>query len=155
MKTPYLIQRGTIRRPLANFNGLPLSKVIDFDYMGSAEFEYGAVPKAFREFRKNKQDCNMEVVYSIERDGKPLRMFYYLSNEEAEQYKEFLFNLRSGDKGIRLEEPSYFRFEDDGRKFVNTDFWWDIENNVIFSFDKNFMNRLEDHLNTSYELIKD
>jgi hypothetical protein len=45
MHTPYLIQRGEIKRPLVEGR---LSEAVNLDYMGSAEFEFGALPKSLR-----------------------------------------------------------------------------------------------------------
>lgn len=43
MRTPYLIQRGKIVKPLAEHD-TRLSKAVNLDYMGSSEFEFGALP---------------------------------------------------------------------------------------------------------------
>ena len=47
----YLIQRGTFNKNLeqaTEFLGCSSKHLIDPDYMGSAEFEFGAIPRAFR-----------------------------------------------------------------------------------------------------------
>lgn len=44
---PYLIQRASINTPLAAPSAR-LSQAVNFDYMGSAEFEFGALPRSFR-----------------------------------------------------------------------------------------------------------
>lgn len=44
MKLPYLVQRVRRRKRLLTASGL--DGVFEFDYMGSAEFEFGALPKA-------------------------------------------------------------------------------------------------------------
>lgn len=43
--TPYLVQRGKIRHPLVEGR---FSDAVNLDYMGSAEFEWGALPKSLR-----------------------------------------------------------------------------------------------------------
>src|SRR5580692_1422841 len=46
MRQPYLVQRGKFKNS-PKIEGV--DSLIDFDYMGSAEFEYGALPKALKE----------------------------------------------------------------------------------------------------------
>src|ERR1019366_7565972 len=46
MITPYLVQRGSFKE-VDKMEGI--DSLIHFDYMGSAEFEYGALPKALKE----------------------------------------------------------------------------------------------------------
>ena len=42
----YLIQRGTFKTTGEKLTGT--NGVVNLDYMGSAEFEWGAIPKAYR-----------------------------------------------------------------------------------------------------------
>jgi len=39
--------------------------------------------------------------------------------------------------------------------YSTTDLWWDIENNVMWSFDKSFMSRLNDHLEASFDFMNE
>lgn len=152
MKTPYLIQRAEIKRPLNKFDGSKLSGAVSFEYMGSAEFEFGAVPAAFREFRANHDKVKVSKVGEIVDDqGRTLRVYHYLSDEDFAIYVGHLKDLRK-DK-LRTKEVTYFgpcvHYK------PKTDFWWDIVNNVIWSFDKEFMKRLDSHMQESFKILKD
>jgi hypothetical protein len=51
LRKPYLIQRANIVKPLSPKNQagkVTLSKSVSFDYMGSSEFEFGALPKSLK-----------------------------------------------------------------------------------------------------------
>jgi hypothetical protein len=168
--TPYHIQRAKIVSPLAPATER-LSKAVQFDYMGSSEFEFGALPKSFRRLQKNKDAWRVRRVATIS-DGTTdsfLRVFSALSDDEFVEYEAFLYKLRNGSFGsVQLKERSEFSLEERAppapilpvpgrrrRKVVNpyvrvyADFWWDIDTDVMFSFHKIFMNRLSDYVTAS------
>lgn len=79
-RSPYLVQR--LEKPHGHINpfsfgggykngGLSdeamniLKNIFSFDYMGSAEFEWGAVPKAFAELAKLVTDLEIETVGKV------------------------------------------------------------------------------------------
>jgi hypothetical protein len=150
MKTPYLIQTATIHTPLAS-GDVRLSKAVELDYMGSAEFEFGALPKSLRALQKGV--LKLRIVSSITENNVPLRVLSMLSDEEFEEYTKYLLRLRNEKRGkIDLKENSHF---DPSERFSwsKVDFWWDIENHVMWSFHKPFMKRLEEHLKSSFKYM--
>lgn len=141
MKKPYLIQRATILRPLANKNAR-LSKAVNFDYMGSAEFEFEALPSSFRAIQAVADDWKQHLVPEICEQDKMLRVYSAFTEAELQEYTQHLLKLRAGH--LRTKEATRFEVNY-GATFKYTepsDFWWDIENHVMFGFDKAFMNRL-------------
>ena len=153
MESMYLIQRAKIQRPLGDFRNLRLSQAVSFDYMGSAEFEFGALPKSFRAIEKGMEKATTRVVFEIMDGEGPLRVFSMFNDSEFAEYLEQLLKLRT-DK-LRLKERSEFEpLNYRGEKYP-TDFWWDVENHAMFSFDKNFMNHLTDYLSASLNYMND
>lgn len=134
---PYLIQRGEIRRPLANID-VRLSQAVNFEYMGSAEFEFGALPQSFRRIEAKKDTWRKHLVPEIKSGETSLRVYGSFAEGELEQYTERLLVLRSG-KG-HTKESTYF--EEVRPAYAKTDFWWDLDNDVMFGFDKKFMGAL-------------
>ncbi len=65
VKPIYLVQRGTINRPLSQYTDVRISEAIDLDYMGSSEFEFGALPKSLRAFEAEADALNSRVVPSV------------------------------------------------------------------------------------------
>ena len=122
--------------------------------MGSAEFEFGALPASLRAMRSHKDSLTVRLVKGIMNGESPLRVLSYLDDEEFKQYETYFLLLRYEDP--RLKELSYFSVNH--KSFLDSkylpDFWWDIVNNVMWSFDKNYMNRLIDHLDASFEIMK-
>lgn len=141
---PYLVQRANIRTPLAEKTER-LSRAVDFDYMGSAEFEFGALPRSFRRIESNLANFKRRTVTDILDGESSLRVWSYLSDEDFAEYCKYLRKMRSNRHALRMKE--YPGFEADNvSKWRKPDFWWDIENDVMFSFHKNFMNRVGDYV---------
>jgi hypothetical protein len=150
MKTPYLIQRCEILKPLAA-TGDRLSRAVNMDYMGSAEFEFGALPKSFR--RMQAGTLVLRLFEDIKENDVPLRVMSTMNVSDFAEYGKHLMRLR-GDDRMRLKEWSDFNPNLRSR-YGKTDFWWDVENDVMWSFHKPFMNRLEEHLKASFAYMDD
>jgi hypothetical protein len=154
MKTPYLIQRGQIKRPLGDFRDQRLSKAVALDYMGSSEFEFGALPKSFREIEKVVDKANLRVIPEIkDKEGKSLRVFSVLTDEEWIQYLPYLHKMREGK--LHCKECVRFEASREPSKYSNCDFWWDIENHVMWSFDKSFMNSIHEYVAASLNFMNE
>lgn len=152
MKKPYLVQRAEINVPISNFRGKRISEVLDLDYMGSSEFEWGAVPKSLRALGEAAEAglTRLRTVNAIKQDDVSLRVYSFLTDEEFETYVGYLQKMRDGRVEFYLKEAT--RFEEAGRestRFNNTNFWWDIENHVMWSFSKPLMSHLEESVKAS------
>ena len=155
MKAPYLIQRAEIQTPLAEPN-TRLSQAVSFEYMGSAEFEFGALPNSFRAIEALAADWKCRLVPEITEDGSPLRVYSAFTAEEFDEYVAFLKRLRDPNGRCYLKEASHF---DEGHrqrwKYSRTNFWWDIDNHAMFSFHKEFMNRLLSYVAASIDYMNE
>jgi hypothetical protein len=147
LEFPYLIQRCTINTPLAEEN-VRLSQAVDMDYMGSAEFEFGALPKSFRRIEAVAEDWKCRLVPEITENDVPLRVYSAFEDEQFETYKGYLLELRAG-KGHTKERTDFFPGNDYTKKYGKTNFWWDITNDVMFGFHKTFMKRVGHHVAAS------
>ena len=89
----YLIQRGTFLDPSERESERPFRGVIDLDYMGSAEFEFGAVNRSFgRIVRAYREDRLKHIESNIKNlNGVPLHFIYidHYSPEDAANVKGF------------------------------------------------------------------
>lgn len=150
MKTPYLIQRAQIERPLSQFRNKRLSEAVDFDYMGSAEFEFGALPKSLRAMEGMIDKAALTVLDDIKEGDVFLRVFHFFTPEEFVQYKKHLVGLRQDN--IRTKERTCFNYNR-SKYEMKIDFWWDIENHVMWSFDKKFMNHIHNYVGESIRFM--
>jgi len=149
VKKPYLIQRGIINKPFADHNAR-LSEAVNLDYMGSAEFEFGALPKSLRRIQQKVDSWTKALIPDIQYVGINLRLFSALKPEELEVYSGYLKSIYYEDS-IHLKENA--RFTDLSKKTFkfssDPDFWWDIENDIMWTFHKLFSNRLIEHVANS------
>jgi hypothetical protein len=152
LKIPYLVQTGEINSPLAE-PSTRISAALRQNYMGAAEFEFGALPKSLRRLEYRKANWTVRKILEITENEAPLRVFSARSDEDFAIYRGYLLQLRADNAGkFNLKEPS--RFEQSKRvTYATTNFWWDIRNDVMFSFHKMFMNRLSDYVTASLAVM--
>jgi len=156
VKKAYLIQTGQINKPYNTYKGLKLSEAVCLDAMDSAEFEFGALPKSLRRmeatkvFKLDTIEFRNQIYKGID-ISQVVRVFHSLTSEQFEKYIEESLKPMFFRK-LHLKENS--RFGEDSVSFngrrSKVDFWWDIENDVMWSADKMFMNRLPKHLEASW-----
>ena len=124
MEVPYLIQRASFCH---RENSKGIDSIVRFDYMGSSEFEWGALPKSLKAIRANISDYVHSVV---DIKGKPISV--YCGSSQVSEIKEYLIGL--SENKFRLKEFSGFNnyINDNEMKYSRFDLWWDIENHLIF-----------------------
>ena len=142
MRTPYLIQRLNFRKNSPS-NG-SFDDIIGCQYMGSAEFEFGALPKSLKKLTKNFGSLKINTFEDLH-DHKDKPLCIVAEVEKAELYFSDYINDLALDNTM-LKEQSRFKdnvFGEDWRgKPVNendwtyVDAWWDVENDIIFTFGK-------------------
>jgi len=140
MKDPYLIQRATFRK--SEKSGI--DSLLEFDYMGSAEFEFDALPKSLKAIRKEVNEYE-KITFQI----KGMSIEVFCKSEDRIAVFDFINGLAVNK--YRLKE--YSGFDNYTGSFPvksymrRVDFWWDIENNFMFwksneDFTKEFMERI-------------
>ena len=160
----HLIQRGTVRRPLVDDY---LSNAVKLDAMGASEFEWGALPKSLRALEAVQGDLALVTFPEIRReDGRVLKGLGVFSGERRDAYASSLVAVV--EHRMRCHEwtnlpeamqpskhiPPYAQKSKTARKDYLarlTNFWWDIENDVMLSFDDDFMRCLPGILRKSWD----
>ena len=156
MKTPYLIQRGTFNQPLVD-KTCRLSQAVRFDYMGSAEFEFGALPESFlrigekmEQYQTSKTEIVLTRTQFVGRDPvgiEEFNLFLFSAYSETEivEYCKHISDIISNK--IQLKERA-------AMKDQNFNFWWDIENDVMFFIGKKpYVKRVETWVRNSIEYM--
>jgi hypothetical protein len=131
IKKPWLIQRCKCNK---NFTqDILTGKYLKLDYMGSAEFEFGAVPEFQREVNKKLASL---TINNIIHNG--IELWYTSPVNEIEEYAAILKDLIE-DK-ITLKECSGI----DPKSYYgkNTNTWLDLTNNLFFARDKKTVENL-------------
>ena len=102
-----------------------IDSIITFDYMGSAEFEYGALPKSLKKIRNNFDDY---ILNDFKINGKLITVF--CNKIQSEKIEKYLDKLSLNN--FHLQEPSDFNNYVFDVFYMGTDFWWDIGNDLMF-----------------------
>ena len=125
----YLIQRGQFNRDGEGLTGR--TGVVDLDYMGSAEFEFGAIPKSFRRIMHDFDNYvyTSTGIYTKENNELILFSNQELSNEILEGLVSFINNPYHLKEYSELEKIPNSSIKDTGFKKLRTNFWWCIEFN--------------------------
>lgn len=131
---PYLIQR-------AKFVNSPdqkgIDSILDFDYMGSAEFEFGALPQGLKRIRDNIHDYHL-FEYVI--NNKKIAVF---CKKENKHEICIIINGLADNKFYLKEYCDLFYYTKE-KDAIRSDFWWDIGNDYMFwKFTPEFNDKFE------------
>lgn len=134
---PYLIQRGKFEN-VTKDEIVGIDSLIRFDYMGSAEFEFGALPKSLKRMTSRLDAYELLSVQAmVDVNNSPV--YVYCQEEMFPSIVKILPAL--AERSVRLKEFSgfdaHFKGGDDDeywRRRVN--FWWDIDHDFMFFFGK-------------------
>lgn len=144
MENPYLIQRAKFKDSDNNPSAKGIDKLLRFDYMGSAEFEFGALPKSLKRVRA---DIFKYVKFDYTFKNFPSKSVTVFCKKEQKEFMPEILEQLAENK-IRLKEYcDLSRFIKDDADLRN-DFWWDVDNDWFFwktnpIFAKNFQEELE------------
>lgn len=123
----FLIQRGTFNKEGKFLTGS--DGVVNLDYMGSAEFEWGAIPKAYRRLMYHFEEYEIfnTGIYTPEHDELMLLCKKDCSEHLIQAVREFTQQPYRLKEYSELEKVPKARKEDksyDGRR---SNFWWCID----------------------------
>lgn len=114
-----------------------VNRNVNLHYMGSAEFEFGALPKSLREVCFNLDNYESLVLDSI-KNPKGESLYLFIDQARfSEEVVEFLFKKSNSEtEGGHTKESVRLADAVNGKihKFNQVDLWWDIENHFFFTF---------------------
>jgi hypothetical protein len=128
MNKPWLIYRCTFKK---NGTSEGVDSLLRFDYMGSAEYEFGALPKSLKRMVSKIEKMEIFKTPYKRNDGKGL---FLLCLPEEREYECYIHNMVQS-KYEKLKEQIYLKANIDGTaSYSKSDIFWDIENDIIFGF---------------------
>lgn len=155
---PYLIQRGSFKdADGVSEEELDIDSLIKFEYMGSAEFEFGALNKSYNRIMNSYSDYKCLKTDIFSESGYECIVFC-----KAIDKKEVVENILGlALNQFRLKEMSrfdiYFKKTSKLTKYekeLTTNFWLDIDNDYMFWFDVDENTSLiEKAMENGYEAI--
>jgi hypothetical protein len=129
----YLIQRVEVYdEPIVQKTGV--DRLFGFDYMGSAEFEFGALPKALREMRAAPDICRDPVRIKLSSldpvwSGEVSSLWYVgVESEEVLGWAKSLIVDQLGPRTFMLKERTKMASSLNGETgYSIPDGWWAID----------------------------
>lgn len=129
----YLVQRGTFKNILKeDVEGM--DSLIGFDYMGSAEFEFGALPESLKRIVYNLDCYDRTYIKILDSNGESMVVIANINDMSD----EFVLNLMYlAEEKLRVKETvgikEYLKGYDKN-SYRRVDFWWDIQNDFMICF---------------------
>jgi hypothetical protein len=127
----YLIQRGIIED---RDHKKGIDSIVSFDYMGAAEYEFGALPDSLKRLRSK---INEYIYLDVLINGKYISVF--CNDNQKSDIKGYLQQLANGRMYTKLGSyfdkyvnPLKYDLEFQVRHPLKINFWWDIENDLMF-----------------------
>ena len=128
--TPYLIQRGRIKNYDEPIQGI--DHIVELDYMGSAEFEFGALPKSLKRMCRKADSLTITESALQAINGEKIHVIYTSPVDEV-----LVHIMAMAYNRYRLKEMPRIAEAlnaPDTRRYSN--FWWDIDNDYMFVLGK-------------------
>ena len=129
----YLIQRG-YRKNSDDFTGLTgPNGLIELDYMGAAEFEWGTIPASYRRIMGEYENYVFHKTKLINVNGCPLWLYCHKdkATEVERCISEYVKSWYKTKEFTNLDShfsPETVKHSIGQRKFeLKTNFWWDVE----------------------------
>ena len=113
-----------------DINGL--DDIISFDYMGSAEFEWGSLPRSLRRMTLNK-DFYKVFTFNQYKDKNGYSLKVYAPKLYLKNVQNIIDRLVVNGEGLQ-EDCTLHKYIADSLK-CKSNFWWDIENDFFIFFE--------------------
>lgn len=112
--------------------------VCSFDYMGSSEFEWGAVPEAFRFMGEQASEGNLVF-------GQVSNVFYICPSQYESGVKEVIEKLLVDEYSFRLREHCGLKDYFSGKNEFNRDIvgWVELDNGFMFFTDETMFDNMK------------
>ena len=122
IRTPYLIQRMKRRSLDYTTDSKGVDRCFRMDYMGSSEFECGALPKALKLMRSC---CEKAKVLPFTAGGLP---FHFVGAPSRLEAAKQVFEDQLGPRKLRFKESTYIDTNFDPKnKYSKCECWWAID----------------------------
>lgn len=103
-----------------------IDSIVHFDYMGSSEFEWGALPESLGKIR----DLINDYTY-LDVPIKDKVITVFCKDSQKSEVKQYLTEL-SENKWHLQEYSDFDNYVNPQFMKSRTDFWWDISNHLMF-----------------------
>lgn len=122
----FLVQRICTRKePRLASDGV--DRFFSFDYMGSSEFEWGALPRALKKMKEHQAATAFEIrCIKLVGASKP-HVWFVGAPQDGEQAAAWVADQSRKDRKIVMKEPSYLEDALTGSHMADIQGWWSLE----------------------------
>lgn len=143
---PHLVQRCSFKSGVTNSLATGFDSVASCDYMGSAEFEFGALPASLKVITANLYQYKIFRSPLKNKDGEEL-WFLCKAEDLAELEKVIVILANDSQREFSLKErmrlQQSLECSRTEKKYGYIDLWWDIGNHWMAGFGKDRMQLLK------------
>ena len=131
MRSMYIIQRCEYKGKDKTVGTSIVSDFYPQDYMGSAEFEFGAKPSSLRKMYEEAKSYDIFKIFLL---GQTVWVWGNPTNAEdiTKQLGDYITDKKRLKEYISLPEI----LKGEKKSYQRDDFWWDLENHFVFSLDE-------------------
>lgn len=154
---PFAFGGGLVNGGLSKAAFNILSKIWSYDYMGSAEFEWGALPESWERIVKNIKHYILGEIVTVgymedwKQDGYPTitastPVYYFCKKEDKKEVEEWI-QKTANESNHRHVTKEYVGL---GRAIVKPDRnvgWHDLDNDFLFFTSKEMFDKMIEVLN--------
>lgn len=150
---PYLTLCGEIQRPFGKHTDYPLQRAVKFEDVGNVKLNLNQAFSIVESMWSLYRLHTLPLITTLRQGrGYHLIVFGNFDHDELGAYQTYLLGAIHGTE--YTEESLHLRYEN---SFVaqsdRFDFWFDVRNGVMFSFDRMFMQHIEHHLRASFGVM--
>lgn len=142
---PYLVQRCVLKDDFNPKGGFDAN--MTFAYMGSAEFEFGALPKSLKRITSQLDRYDIFETTAVDASGRVLKYFAKHRHPNLEEalgkectQKYFMHTKEAMCLFDSCTKPNPKKGE--SRNWDYVDVWWDIENDLFWAFGSETMGKI-------------
>ena len=126
----YLIQRGTFNGLKGEYDGLTgRNGLINLDYMGASEFEWGTLPASYRYIMKNKGNYIYHYCNSI-KDYRGKILVIYCHRDYADDIEKEMKNYIDKRYHLKCYSTIHSHISGDDEYGIRKDFFWNLDDDA-------------------------
>lgn len=123
MTKPYIVQHALFQ----NRERKGIDGILVFAYMGSSEYEFGAMKKSLDRIRISPSTNGFE---DFEINGKPITI--YGRKNKLPEIQGFIVAMSKKEYKFKCRSLFADYIADIEYEYETADFWWDLENDFMF-----------------------
>jgi hypothetical protein len=141
----YLVQRMKSKEVADSEKSPSFDQLWKMDYMGSAEFEFGALPKSLKRICRRLDEYHVYTLTEFKRPKTDEAVRVFCLPEQLNEITEGIRALLESEyPKMQMKERAefYTNFHGTETNYSCVDAWWEIDNDFFFAVGKQHMKNI-------------